>query len=260
MAEPHEGTLVDNRSLEAQFSDTLYTLEMQKQLRLALPAGIDAGRFARLAMTEIRKTPKLLDCNRPSLYGAIMVAGQMGLEIGINGQCWIIPFKGEAQLMVGYRGMIDLAYRSGQIRLIDAKVVREGDEFDYRYGTGKYLHHKKARTSERGKFTHVYSTIETVGGGEMFDVMDFEEVEEIRLKARSQNIWNQWYDAQAKKTILRRNLKFTPTSTMLSRAVSLDEQAELGLDQNLGAEVEPIDVTPKDDVPISPTPSDDDNA
>ncbi len=250
MAEPQQ-TLVPARSEEALVSDALFSEVMQEQFQLALPKGIDASRLTRLAMTEIRKTPKLVtECNRQSLYGAIMVAAQMGLEIGINGQCWLVPYKGEANLMIGYRGMIDLGWRSEQIRLIDAKVVREGDDFDYRYGTGKYLRHRRAKSSERGKVTHVYSTIETIYGGEMFDVMDFEEIEEVRKMARYQTIWNAHYEAQAKKTVLRRNLKFAPCSTELSRAVTLDEQAELGIPQGLADE---IDITPDNEVPIAPT-------
>lgn len=256
MTEPQEGTLVESKPRIEVVSDNLFGEKMQKQFKLALPAGIDAGRFARLAMTEIRRTPALVtECDIMSLYGSIMVAGQMGLEIGINGQCWLVKYKREAQLMIGYRGMIDLGWRSEKISLIDAKIVRGGDEFDYRYGTDKYLHHKRAESSERGKITHVYSTIETVFGGVMFDVMDFSEIEEIRMKARYQVVWNAWYEAQAKKTVLRRNLKFAPCSTELARAVTLDEQAELGIEQNLSAE---IDVTPEEgDVPISPTPTDD---
>ena len=252
MAEPQE-TLVPQRTAEAVVSEALFSDVMQEQFRIALPKGIDAARLTRLAMTEIRRTPKLVThCSRQSLYGSIMVAAQMGLEIGINGQCWIVPFGDEAQFMIGYRGMLDLAWRSDKLKSVEAKAVRGGDKLDYRYGTGRYLHHDKADSKARGEFTHAYAVIETVYGGEMFDVMDFDEIEEIRVKARSQNIWNSWYEEQAKKTVLRRLLKLAPCSTEMSRAITLDEQAELGIPQGLG---DAINVTPPADNEVPEAPS-----
>jgi recombination protein RecT len=104
---------------------------MQTQLRLALPRHVTPERLARIAVTEIRRTPKLLTCTRESLLGAIMQAAQLGLEPGVLGECWLIPYKTEATFVIGYRGLVQLAWRSGQIESVHAHAVFDGDAFAF---------------------------------------------------------------------------------------------------------------------------------
>lgn len=253
MAEPQQTLMTQGEEL-----DTIRALlageKMQEQFQIAIPKHCDVDRLVRLALTQLRLKPKLLDCNRQSLFGAIMEAGQMGLEIGVGGQCWMIPYKGEVALRIGYRGMCELSWRSEKIRSIDARVVCENDEFDYRFGTERFLHHVKGKSDKRGAFTHAYAIVETTKNGTMFDVMDRPEVEAIRDRSpsyiRKSGPWLTDPGEMWKKTPLRRLLKITPSSTELQRAVTLDEQADLGISQDLGAA---IDVTPDNDneVPIA---------
>ena len=116
---------------------------LKPQIARALPgsAAVTAERFTRIALTEFRRNPKLLDCTEQSLLGGLLLSAQLGLEIGGPlGQSWLIPFRdiktgtSEAIWILGYKGIIALAYRSGELASIEARDVCEGDDFSYRYG------------------------------------------------------------------------------------------------------------------------------
>ena len=88
---------------------------MAPQIQKALPQHMSAERMARIAMTAVSSTPKLLECDPKSLIGALMQSSQIGLEPNTNlGQAYLIPYGKEVQLQVSYLGMIELANRSRQ--------------------------------------------------------------------------------------------------------------------------------------------------
>src|SRR6056297_818539 len=132
-----------------------YLEKMKPEIERALPRHIGADRMARIAYTTIRTTPKLLKCSMGSLMGAVMQAAALGLEPNLLGQCYIIPYGNEATFIIGYRGMINLARRSGEIQTIYAHVVKENDEFEYEYGLEPMLKHKPA-SSDRGEIIKTY--------------------------------------------------------------------------------------------------------
>ena len=233
--------------------------DIQAQIRDVLPQHITPEKLAALALTQIRANPKLLDCTHMSLLGAVLESSKLGLEIGSMGQCWIVPLRNnkrdciEANMWIGYRGLIELAYRSKLISSIEAHAVFEGDKFDYQFGTDKFIHHKPSDDADRSKLTHVYSVIETVMDGTLLDVMTHADVEKIRERSRMGNTgaWISDYIPMAIKTVLNRSLKKGPCSTELQRAITLDSQAEIGIPQGLGNE---IDVTPKDETMTGEVP------
>src|SRR5690348_15772894 len=96
--------LVPQTQAAKEFGAMIQSPAMLAQLRLALPKAITPERLARLVLTEVRRIPALLDCNRNSLLGAVLQAAQLGLEPGVLGQCWIIPYKGNATFVLGYQG------------------------------------------------------------------------------------------------------------------------------------------------------------
>jgi recombination protein RecT len=220
--------------------------DVQAQIRDVLPAHITPEKLAALTLTQIRSTPKLLDCTQTSLLGAVLESSKLGLEIATMGQCWVVPYGKEATLLVGYRGMVSLAYRSGMIADAEAKAVYEGDSFGYMFGTSRFITHEPRADADRSNLTYVYAIIHTTTGGMLFDVMTKEDIEKIRnrSRAKSSGPWTTDYAEMAKKTVLRRLLKMAPCSTELSRAVTLDEQAEIGVSQGLG---DAIDVTPQEE-------------
>jgi recombination protein RecT len=218
---------------------------MQGQFAAALPRSVDPERFARLVLTEIRRIPRLLDCTRESMLGAMMEAAQLGLDIGSRGHAWILPYKIKgtmtATLITGYKGLLDLAWRSQKIKTVYAHEVCEGDFFEYAFGSEQYIRHRPAAKCDRGEISHAYAGCETVFGGKLMDVMPVEDIEAIRQRARARDSgpWVTDFPAMAVKTVVRRMLKLAPCSVELSRAITLDEQGEIGVPQGLEIEITP---------------------
>ena len=135
-------------------------------------------------------------------------------------------------MIIGYRGMMDLARRSGQVKRITARVVRKGDKFDYAYGLDERLTHTPDEAAS-GDITHVYAFVELIEGYKDFDVMSRAEVEAVRKrsKAGGDGPWVTDYGEMAKKTVIRRLLKRIPSSTELQQALTLQDLAESGKSQ-----------------------------
>ena len=231
----------------------LQYLEKHKgQIAAALPKHLTADRMARIVMTEISKNKELLNCSPKSFFGAVIQASQLGLEPGnAMGHCYLIPFNNrqaktkDVQLIVGYRGMIDLARRSGQIESIVARVVYQGDTFTYSYGLEDDLRHTPGDPDERGDVTHIYAMAKLKGGGVQWEVMTRADIDKIRnqhSKAKS-SPWDTHWEEMGKKTVIRRLYKYLPVSIEIQNAVGLDEQADAGVDQKLGSV---IDITDDD--------------
>lgn len=218
------------------------------QIALALPKHMTADRLARIAMTELRKTPKLMQCDQMSFLGAIMQCAQLGLEPGgALGHAYLLPFDRrqkqgnqwvtvatEAQLIIGYRGMIDLARRSGQIVSLSARAVHENDTFSYAYGLEEKLEHVPCEDGNPGALTHVYAVARLKDGGVQFEVMSKAAVDKVRALSKSSDKgpWVDHYEEMAKKTAIRRLFKYLPVSIELQRAVNIDEKAEADIPQD----------------------------
>ena len=235
------------------------------QLSVALPKAMTPERLVRIVTTECRKTPALLNCNPESFLGAVLQCAQLGLEPGgALGHCYLLPFgngkakdgRPNAQLIIGYRGMIDLARRSGQIVSICAYTVLEKDRFEWRLGLDPDIQHVPSPEADRGKMTYVYAVAKLKGGGVQFEVMSRAEVEKVRKqsKAGSSGPWVTHFDEMAKKTVIRRLFKYLPVSIEAARAVEVDERSDRGeavtpqdfIDvayEDLGTEVPPDAVT-----------------
>jgi recombination protein RecT len=227
-----------------EFAKLLKTYE--GRIVRTLPKHLPADKFLQTALNEIRRVPQLGECDPKTLIGGIMTAGQLGLEIGgLLGQFYLIPFRNtergvtEATAIVGYKGLIALAYRSDRIVGVIARTVFQGDKFHLSFGTSEHLEHEPAFQSRDTLYWYALCHIK---GAQlpMFDVMDRTDVGAIRArsKAKDKGPWVSDFDAMAKKTVLRRLLKTMPISTTLSSAVMLDELADAGVDQNLGSVID----------------------
>ncbi|MEF8794008.1 recombination protein RecT [Thiohalorhabdus sp.] len=213
----------------------------QGQIKAALPKGLESERLVRIAMTEIRSNPKLLECEPKSLFGAVIQSAQLGLEPGIMGEAYLIPFRNKGQMEVqfipGYKGLLKLARRSGQVKKIETGVVRENDVFEVEYGTSEKLRHIPAQ-QDRGGIQAVYALakLRDDEGGEpevQFEVMSLDEIEEVRStsKASQSGPWVDWWEQMARKTVAKRLIKWLPTSVEAQEAVALDERADAGVSQ-----------------------------
>lgn len=211
----------------------------KKQLALAVPKHLNADRMARIAATEVRKNKALLNTEPTSFLGSVMQAAQLGLEPGSAlGQAYLVPYGNQCQLIIGYKGMIDLARRSGQVLSLNAYAVREGDDFNFQLGLKPDIHHVPSLEADRIKkpITYVYAVATLKGGGYQFEVMSRAEVEAVRAKAKSKNIWNSYFEEMAKKTVIRRLFKYLPVSIEALEITNADAKREAG------EKVEPDDV------------------
>lgn len=219
--------------------DIVRSKSFQAQMALALPKSMTAERLTRIVMTECRKVPALMQCNQESFFGAVLQCAQLGLEPGSAlGHCYLLPFgngksrdgRPNCQLIIGYRGMIDLARRSGQIVSINAYCVHEADEFEYELGLHPDIHHRPSPLAERGPVTYVYAVAVLKGGGVQFEVMSRAEIEAVRVqsKAGKSGPWVSHWEEMARKTVVRKLFKYLPVSIEAVRAVEIDEKSDRG--------------------------------
>lgn len=219
-------------SIEGLFNDP----NNKRLLALAVPRHLTVDRLLRVAVSSIRRTPALLDCTPMSLLNCVVQASQLGLEVGGGlGHAYLVPFKREATLILGYKGLMDLSRRSGVVSTIEAIAVCEGDTFRWERGLKPVLKHIPGAgdRTDPGKVTHVYGILRLRDGGVQFDVMTTGEVEAIRERSRAKDDgpWITDWTAMALKTVLRRLLKYAPVSVEVQRAVALDEAADAGIQQ-----------------------------
>ena len=201
---------------------------MKPQLQMALPKHLTPERMIRVALAAINKTPKLLECNRDSLYAAIMTSAQLGLEPdGVLGQAYLIPFGKDVQFIPGYKGLIALARNSGEVSNIQAQAVREGDHFDYGFGLNERLDHVPSSDPDREEkpITHFWAMAKFKDGGHHWDVMTVAQVEAIRdnsqgykraittakkYNKKPNSPWVDHFEEMGKKTVIRRIAKYLP--------------------------------------------------
>lgn len=216
--------------------DLLSQKSVIEQIRMVAPKHLTPERITRIAMTTIQRVPKLADCTPQSLLGALMTCTQLGLEPDpVSGRAYLIPYGKECTLIVGYRGMRELALRDPAIKSIEAHAVFSGDEFDYELGTTPFLKHKPAMSDRDDKsMMAVYAIAFLTDGGFQFEVMSRAQVDAIRSrsKASGSGPWVTDYVEMSRKTVVRRLCKHLPSNSELQHAVTIDEQGETGLPQD----------------------------
>ncbi len=209
-----------------------YIKQMSGEIKKALPSVMTPDRFTRMTLTALSSNQQLMQTTPPSFLGAMMNAAQLGLEPNTPlGQAYLIPYWNgkkhclECQFQIGYKGMIDLAYRSGAVSTIISQVVYENDKFDYSYGLEPTLKHIPA-TGDRGDPKYVYAMFRTKDGGYGYEVMSIEEVQahaKRYSKAYNNGPWQTNFEEMARKTLLKKVLKYAPLSSEFVRAIAQDE-------------------------------------
>ena len=192
--------------------------QQQAEIARALPNTVDAERFVRIVQTELRKTPKLMECSPQSFLGAVLTAAQLGLEFGPMQQAFLVPYGKEIQLIIGYRGWLALMNRSAEILSVSARTVFANDYFKYEYGLDESLVHRPAE-GERGAPVAYYAVIRKTNGGRSFAVMTREEVMKHRDRygKKGGKLSGPWADKDQEepmcwKTVFLRAKTWVPTS------------------------------------------------
>jgi recombination protein RecT len=236
---------------------------MKGEMAKALPMHLkrNAERYARIAMTLIRENPTLASCDAYSLLGALMTGTALGLDPSPQlGQFYIVPYGRKREIkqgafyravfILGYKGLIDLAFRSDRIATIFATEVYETDEFDYSYGLEQKLVHKPSGLADPGKVTHYYAVVKFTNGGYVFHVMTNEQVQAYGRKYspsyfKKDSPWQTNPVAMGKKTVIRQLAKYMPLSPEMSYAISRDESVVSEGLEEIKDEKDVIDVIPE---------------
>lgn len=236
------------------------------QIARALPSGARADRLARIFVTECQRIPGLLACEPASLLGGFLQASQCGLEIGAHlGQAYLVPFKVRqkrggrwvsvptATLIIGYKGMVSLAYRSGLVQNVQAMDVREVDFFEEpTLGTEPRIVHRPVRGRESATVVAAYAVVRLRGATvPNLEWMWRDEIDAVKARSRAaasgSSPWQSDYSMMARKTALRRACKYipqTPETRDLHGAVVVDEQADANLSQTFDLRAEDLSPFP----------------
>jgi recombination protein RecT len=223
----------------------------QGEIAKMLPKHLNAERLLKVAQIAATTTPALAKCDVASLVGAIGQCAQMGLEPNtVLGHAYLVPFNtkrkdgngnerwvNSVQVIIGYKGLIDLARRSGQIVSIAAHEVCENDKFELVYGLDEKLNHVPAM-GERGEIIGFYAVAKLKDGGHCFEFMSRLQVEGIQAAADKKNkypskVWQEHFTEMGRKTVIRRLAKYLPLSIEFQTAAALDGMADGGKDQHL---------------------------
>lgn len=240
---------------------------VRASITAVLPKHMHADRLVRIALQAASRNPTLLECTRNSFVLALVSAAQLGLEAGgLLGSAYLVPYRNkggayEVQLITGYRGLIDLARRSGQIRKIEARLVFMGDEFRLDYGADQITHVPQVPVSveaETGEHEHdansilgAYAVATMMDGTRQFEFMSRREIDRIRQrsKAAESGPWVTDFAEMARKTAVRRLVKYLPLSPDLARVLEIEDNAERGgslgdlMDDVTATEIEPEPAT-----------------
>ncbi len=210
------------------------------EFKRVLAKQINPDRFMRVMIGAVRANPALAKCDQITVLGALMASAQLSLEPNTPlGLAYLVPYKDKCQLIIGYKGLIDLAYRSGRVQQITAHVVYEKDDFEIEYGAEETIRHRPALVSDRGKRIGAYAVVKLKDGGVIQRFLPADEIEKARPAYLRDGAWfgtvpgsktpNEYIiDEMWIKTALRRTLKTAPLSPELNQGIVADEASQRG--------------------------------
>lgn len=219
---------------------------------LSLPNAMDEDRFRRLLLTAANTNPELFDCDPRSFLAAGVACAQLGLEPNDpRGLAYLVPFRDRkrgrvVQLILGYKGMEDLARRSGLVSAINAEVVYAGDPFTYELGLYRNLHHRRHDDCDEdpASITHAYAVAQFIDGGRQFEILTRRQLDKVKAStgAGEHSPWTSHFAEMAKKTAIRRLCKNLPQTVEMATALRADERPLMLADRDDGGfTAEPAD-------------------
>ena len=183
--------------------------QFSAEIATALPEIMTSDRFLRVALTTLQKVPKLQNCSQESLCQALLDCASLGLEPD-NRRAHLIPYGNNVQLIVDYKGVVELVMRNGDVRKLHADIVHESDVFEF--DRGEVTKHSIDFGKDRGKPIAAYCIATLKSGETSAEVMTVDEINAIRDKAKSgkSDPWVNHWGEMAKKTVFKRLAKWLP--------------------------------------------------
>lgn len=228
--------------------------QYKSQIAAALPKHITPDRMVRLAMTSFSQNKALQNCDMNSIFASVVVAAQLGLEIGVAGQGYLVPYKGRATFVPGWQGLVDLVSRAGRATVWTGAVYR-GDKFDWALGDNPFVKHQPESDSDDWKdITHVYA-IGRVNGSQypVIEVWSMDRV--VRHLNKYNKVGANHYalkdnyanmEMYARKVALLQVLKYMPKSVEVLRAESVAQASQSGKPYTFDGEV--VELLDDDDI------------
>ena len=219
--------------------DILSSEGFKKEMGKIVPFSNQTERLASIARFQVKQNPTLQRCRPATIARSVYRACELGLSLGMGGEAYLIPYGDDCQLVIGYKGLINLAARTGSLRQIDADVVRADDEFEY-YKTDRvhFLHRPNFKKLDAA-IELIYARAELREGGFTVTVMPVSEIKEIENVSKSKAIWAKHWNEMAKKTAIRRLIKTLPNMGWLEKFLSEDLD-EKEINENYSADVEKL--------------------
>jgi len=231
LAKNEENALVPKNDMFRNFME-----KHRAEFEMVIPSQIKPDRLIALATVACSRSPKLLECTIPTIFGGLLQAMALGFEVNSPlHEAVLVPFKNnktkktEAQLIIEYRGYITLFNNHPKVITVFASEVYENDTFSYSYGIDEKLHHIPCEQKEKGKMRGAYAYAKLKDGGFRFVFLPLHRIEEVRdeystgyANDKEKSPWVTDFAAMACKTAIRRLEKFVPKSAEAAKAVEAD--------------------------------------
>lgn len=227
-----------------------YLTQHKGQLAMALPKHLNADRMVRLALTAFSSNAKLAECEPRSIFASVVLSSQIGLEIGVLGQGFIVPYfnnksgRFEAQFVPGWMGILDLVQRTGRANAWTGAVFN-GDDFDYALGDRPFVQHKPCGEDDPDAMTHVYA-IGKVNGIDQ-PIIEVWPIKRVwRHRDRYNKVGKAHYsfkqpEMYARKVPLLQVCKYLPKSVELTAAFAAETAHEHGTGMTFDGEFVTVD-------------------
>ena len=205
-----------------------YIQSKTPSLKKILPKHIGPVRFSQLILNEFQRNPRLFECSRESIFGALLLCAQTGLYPGPEQHAHLIPYGKQCQFQIGYRGLLQLTRNSGEVSWVKAVEVKEKDEFYFQHGLNERLDHIPLMDGPRGDLKWVYTIAKMKDGEVVWIVLSRADVEAVRSVAKAGTgkgtAWGDWTAEMWKKTAIKRICKILPLSSEDKRKIAQDEK------------------------------------
>lgn len=249
LTEPSAEKPKNDKPRQLSIKEQLQNPALLDQIRKALPSHMSAERMARVALTAMTRTPKLADCTQQSFFKCLLDLSSWGLEPD-GRRAHLIPYGNECTLILDYKGIVELCFRSGYVKNIHADVVREGDAFEF--NLGKVTRHTPwafrldgDKPEKSGEIVAAYCIVEMKDGASKHEVMTRQEIDGIRnrSKAGKSGPWVSDFSEMAKKSVFRRASKWLPLSAEMHEAFERDHDSLPAVSNQPASKIEAVDVS-----------------